>query len=175
MDDNYKVANSDDVGAFMQALADNGVTALIDETYDADIATYDFAKFLTGFGLTSTSTLPFIQNQMVMRFDSGYSGTGNLDWFESRLVFPSKAVEGLQRVLDSDTSKAKAFFRNIAKSEPADAISKDSCSATPAMCSTSGLPAVLPLINKLGMATSGAVHVSSMLGVTISALVALLQ
>jgi len=175
MDDNYKVANSDDVGAFMQALADNGVTALIDETYDADIASYDFAKFLTGFGLTSTSTLPFIQNQMVMRYDSGYSGTSNLDWFESRLVFPSKAVEGLQRVLDSDTSKAKAYFRNIAKSEPADAISKDSCSATPAMCSTSGLPAVLPLINKLGMAASGAVHVSSMLGVTIAALVALLQ
>jgi hypothetical protein len=111
---------------------------------------------------------------MVMRTDSGYSGTGNLDWFESRMVFPSKAVEGLQRVLDSDTSKAKAYFRNIAKSESADAISKDSCSATLAMCSTSGLPAVLPLINKLGMA-SGAVHVSSMLGVTISALVALLQ
>merc|ERR1719258_257077 len=84
---------------------------------------------------------PSFQNQMVMRYDSGYSGTSNLDWFESRLVFPSKAVEGLQRVLDSDTSKAKAYFRNIAKSEPADAISKDSCSATPAMCSTSGLAA----------------------------------
>jgi hypothetical protein len=176
MDDNHKVA-AGDVGAFMQALADNGVTALIDETYAGQgnaPPSYDFAKFLTTFGLTSTSTLPFIQNQMVMRTDSGYSGTGNLDWFESRMVFPSKAVEGLQRVLDSDTSKAKAYFRNIAKSESADAISKDSCSATLAMCSTSGLPAVLPLINKLGMA-SGAVHVSSMLGVTISALVALLQ
>jgi hypothetical protein len=174
MSDTYQVANSADVGAFMQALADNGVTALIDETYASDITQYDFAKFLTDFGLTSTSALPFIQNQMVMRVDSGYSGTSNIDWYESRLVFPSKAVAGLQRVLDSDTSKAKAYFRNIAKGEQADAISKDSCTASPAMCSTSNYPAVLPLINELGV-TAGAVRLSSMLGVTISALVALLQ
>jgi hypothetical protein len=174
MSDTYQVANSADVGAFMQALADNGVTALIDETYASDITQYDFAKFLTDFGLTTTSALSFIQNQMVMRVDSGYSGTSNIDWYESRLVFPSKAVAGLQRVLDSDTSKAKAYFRNIAKGEQADAISKDSCIASPAMCSTSNYPAVLPLINELGV-TAGAVRLSSMLGVTISALVALLQ
>jgi hypothetical protein len=121
---------------------------------------------------------------MVMRVDSGYSGTSNIDWYESRLVFPSKAVEGLQRVLDSDTSKAKAYFRNIAKGEQADAISKDSCTLNPAMCSTSNYPAALPLINELGATTtpagtagsaSGAVRLSSMLGVTILALVALLQ
>merc|ERR1719460_2696119 len=153
MSDPYQVANSADVGDFMQALADNGVTALIDETYASDITQYDFARFLTDFGLTSTSALPFIQNQMVMRVDSGYSGTSNIDWYESRLVFPSKAVAGLQRVLDSDTSKAKAYFRNIAKGEQADAISKDSCTASPAMCSTSSLPAVLPLINTLGIPT----------------------
>merc|ERR1712050_251679 len=49
---------SEDRDAFLQALADNGVTALIDETYSSDVAQYDFAKFLTGFGLQTTSELP---------------------------------------------------------------------------------------------------------------------
>jgi len=167
---------SEDKGAFLQALADSGVTALIDETYSNDVAQYDFNTFLTGFGLQATSDLPFIKNSMVMRIDSGFSGKSNIDWFESRLVRPSTAIKGLQRVLYSDSSKAKVFFRNIAKGEMPDAISKDSCTKNLAMCSAADHPAVLPIIHTLGDASvGGAVHVSSMLSCAISALVVLLQ
>lgn len=147
---------SQDKAAFLKALADNGVTAIIDETYSSDVAAYNFEKFLTSFGLQESSTLPFIKNKMVIREDSDFSGTSNLDWFEARLVNPHRTIEGLQRVLNiGDSTKAAFIFRNIAKGEAPKAINKNACSKTLAACNPSASPMVLPMITTLGRVAAG--------------------
>jgi hypothetical protein len=138
----------------LKALADSGVTVVIDDTYSSDVVNYNFQSFLDKYGVKSDSTLSFIKNKMVIREDSGFSGKSNLDWFESRLPFPAMAVEGLQRVLNADNSKGKLFFRNIAKGEAPDAIKADTCTETLPKCTTSTLPGTLPMISKLGAGDS---------------------
>merc|ERR1712048_926419 len=142
MDDSYKTANA---SLFLEALAN--VDAVIDLTYSADVPTYDFNTFLTNFNIDPSSDLPFITNQRVFRIDAHISGTSNLDWFESRLIHPALAVEGLKRVLKPDSASRKKFFRNIATGEAAEVVSKDACSRTLMTCEPSEYPSELKMIS----------------------------
>eukprot|EP00406_Dinophysis_acuminata_P062305 CAMPEP_0179275100 /NCGR_PEP_ID=MMETSP0797-20121207/33886_1 /TAXON_ID=47934 /ORGANISM="Dinophysis acuminata, Strain DAEP01" /LENGTH=203 /DNA_ID=CAMNT_0020983611 /DNA_START=23 /DNA_END=634 /DNA_ORIENTATION=+ len=138
---------STDRAAFVAAMG--GVDAVVDETYASNVPAYDFDAFLAGFGLTAETDVPFIRNRKVFRVDADISGTSNLDWYESRLVNPVHAVEGLQRVLAPDASKPKKL-RNIALGEEAVAVSEDSCTKGMLACGTSELPAALAMINDIG-------------------------
>jgi hypothetical protein len=158
--------STSDKAGFLTALASNGVTAIIDETYSSNVASYDLAKFLTNFDIQASSSLSFVQNQMIFREDSGYSGTSNLDWFEARLVYPHRTIQGLQRVLFSDTTKPTFLFRNIAKGETPVQITQAACTKTLPACVTSANPAALSMITTLGQVTSGASRVGSMVAFT---------
>mmetsp|Transcript_29201 Transcript_29201/g.53852 ORF Transcript_29201/g.53852 Transcript_29201/m.53852 type:complete len:492 (-) Transcript_29201:76-1551(-) len=161
---------TEDVSAFFDALKD--VDAVIDLTYSSDVATYDFEAFLKGYGLDSSSDLPFIKNEKVFRVDMHVSGKSNLDWFESRLAQPDMAVEGLQRVLKPDSSKPKKYFRNIATGEAVEVVKKDACTAKLMTCNPSDYPAELPMIDKLGQVSSAVGQLSMSAVLTVASAVA---
>mmetsp|Transcript_1586 Transcript_1586/g.2848 ORF Transcript_1586/g.2848 Transcript_1586/m.2848 type:complete len:494 (-) Transcript_1586:68-1549(-) len=169
MDASHQV-NAANVSAFFDALKD--VDAVIDLTYSSDVATYDFEAFLKGYGLDSSSELPFIRNEKVFRVDSHVSGKSNLDWFESRLAQPDMAVEGLQRVLKPDSSKPKKYFRNIATGEAPVVVQKDACTETLMTCSPSDYPEKLPMIDKLGEVSSAIGQLSMSAVLTVASAVA---
>merc|ERR1711933_412755 len=142
MDASYQTTDS---SAFFEALKE--VDAVVDLTYAYDVPAYDFDAFLTGFGLEASSDLAFIQNQKVFRVDAQISGASNLDWFESRLAHPDFAVEGLVRVLKSDSQRQKKYFRNIAIGEHADGLNMDDCKMPLVACEESTFHAPLTMID----------------------------
>jgi len=111
----------------------------VDETYTANPINYDYTMTLTALGLTSTSDVKIVTNQMIFRIDGTISGLDNqgLDWYESRVANPDTAVAGLARVLHADASKTKMFFRNVAKSETPDIILESVCTTALPTCSAS--------------------------------------
>jgi len=115
------------------------VDAIVDETYTADPINYDYTMTLTALGLTSTSDVKIVTNQMIFRIDGTISGLDNqgLDWYESGVANPDTAVAGLARVLHADASKTKMFFRNVAKSETPDIILESVCTTALPTCSAS--------------------------------------
>lgn len=141
MDDSNQTTN---LSAFFDALMN--VDAVVDLTYSSNVTAYDFNAFLTTFDLDASSNLPFIQNNLVFRVDAQISGTSNLDWFESRIAHPDLAVEGLKRVLQSDSASPKKYFRNIATGEVAEVLIKEDCSTTLMTCDSSEYPSELPMI-----------------------------
>jgi ABC-type Fe3+-hydroxamate transport system substrate-binding protein len=149
MDDSHQTESLPD---FIDALKD--VDAVIDLTYSSDVATYDFDFFLKEYGLNRSSNLPFIRNEKVFRVDLHISGKSNLDWFESRLIEPDMAVEGLHRVLKPDSSKPMKYFRNIATGEVPVVVDMDACTKKLMTCNPSDMPEALPMIDKLGEVSS---------------------
>ena len=73
------------------------VDILIDETYNA--GAYTFSKFPDDCGLQANSTLKFVQNGAVCRFDRLINANYRLDWFTGALVEANVVMEDLITVL----------------------------------------------------------------------------
>jgi hypothetical protein len=147
-DDEKKTAAA---AALMGALAD--VDVVIDETYSWDPTAATFESFLSTFGLTSSSTLKFVENLMVLRFDRTVSKANGLDWYESRIARPEWAVEGLAHSLHGDTTKDPKYFRNVAKGEEVDQVMEAShCSTVLPACTTDATPSTIVLTGPVGLA-----------------------
>jgi len=94
---------------------------------------------LSTYNLESSSDLNFVKNKKVIRLDGRISEANGLDWFESRMARPDRAVSGLARYLRgaTDASEEMTYFRNIADDETSIVISKSSCSKTLPVCDAS--------------------------------------
>jgi len=111
------------------------VDVVIDENYAYDPSAYTYESFLTSFGLTNSSNLTFVKNQMVLRLDRTISAGNGLDWFESRIAKPDWALEGLAYAMHEDQSKRAKYFRNVAKGEtPDQVLTAEMCKATLPVC-----------------------------------------
>jgi hypothetical protein len=130
--------------AFFAALSQ--VDVIIDETYAPKPRDYNFDSFLTTMGLTSSSSLKFVKNKMVLRVDGIISEGDGLDWYESRLAHPDWAVTGLAGQIHSDKSKPSKYFRNIAKGEQPEVLTKALCTATLPACDSSTYPAPIGMM-----------------------------
>ncbi|CAK0886569.1 unnamed protein product [Prorocentrum cordatum] len=123
----YNGSKADTAAALLEALSSQGVNVLIDETYQSDTASYTIDTFLSNFGLASTSL-------KVLRIDGTLSASNNLDWYESRVAHPHRAVQGLQRVMLPDSSLPKHFFRDISAGEVPDVILASACTTPLPFC-----------------------------------------
>jgi hypothetical protein len=130
--------------AFFAALSQ--VDIIVDETYAPAPKTYTFDSFLTTMGLTTSSSLKFAQNKKVLRYDGIISESNGLDWYESRLAHPDWAVTGLAGHFFSDNSKPSKYFRNIAKGEQPEVITKSMCTATLPACDATAYPAPIGMM-----------------------------
>jgi hypothetical protein len=130
---------------FLAALAT--VDVIIDETYAPNPTTYTYATFKSNFGVPSSSSLPFVQQQKVLRIDGEMAASSKgLSWYESRVPRPDWAVEGLARYLVNDNSKRQKYFRNIATNEQVNAIDSTACSKTLPVCQSTVYAEVIPLL-----------------------------
>jgi len=76
--------------AFLEFLS--GLSAVVDESYALDPATYDFAA---EYGFAAPADL------LVYRIDGKLSEDNGYDWFESSFVRPDLALRDVQRIADS--------------------------------------------------------------------------
>lgn len=150
--------------AFFNALRSLNVSVVVDETYAFRPSDYTISTFYAHYGLSASSDLRFVVEQMVLRVDGIISESDGLAWFESRIAHPELAAEGLARHLHADSSKQKTFFRNIAKAERPAVISKDSCSAVLPACDAAAYA------EKIGMMTGSEISASSEHSVILSLL-----
>jgi hypothetical protein len=166
----YNGSLADASTAFFAALT--GVDVVIDETYGADPAAYTMDTFYTNFGLTSSSTLPFIVNSMVIRYDGTLSSTGSSDWFETRVARPDYAVEGLRRCIEPDPNRPMRYFRNIATTPPEmpEVIAESECTRTLPQCDSTALADEILM---MGLQTTGAAQGWGCGAVLVSATLAL--
>eukprot|EP00928_Gymnodinium_smaydae_P015741 TRINITY_DN1582_c0_g1_i6.p1 TRINITY_DN1582_c0_g1~~TRINITY_DN1582_c0_g1_i6.p1 ORF type:complete len:498 (+),score=114.65 TRINITY_DN1582_c0_g1_i6:153-1646(+) len=130
---------------FFAALAE--VDVVVDESYVYDPTTYTFDSFLSTYLLDSSSSLKFVKNKMVLRFDRTLAkDSKGLDWYESRIARPDFAVEGLAKVIFGDASKRSKYFRNVARGEEVDQqLSPDTCLKTLPACSAEDAPAPITI------------------------------
>jgi hypothetical protein len=138
---------------FLAALAT--VDVIIDETYAPNPTTYTYATFKSNFGVPSSSSLPFVQQQKVLRIDGEMAASSKgLSWYESRVPRPDWAVEGLARYLVNDNSKRQKYFRNIATNEQVNAIDSTACSKTLPVCQSTAYAEVIPLLASVTTTTT---------------------
>jgi hypothetical protein len=135
----YNGSKADTAAAFLSALTLQSVDVLIDETYQWDAASYTIDTFLSNFGLSNTSL-------KVLRVDGTLSESNDLDWYESRVAHPHRAVQGLQRVMLPDDSLPKYFFRDIGAGELPDLILASSCATPLPFCDPTVSPSIIPMI-----------------------------
>lgn len=133
------------------------VDIVVDEVYAWNPSDYNFDSFLDAYGLDASSSLKFVQNKMVLRFDRTISESKGLDWYESRIAHPDLAVDGLARVLHGDTTKAAKYFRNVAKDETVDQIvSAQDCSKALPVCSADADPETISISGPVDVEVSAA-------------------
>jgi len=130
--------------AFFAALGQ--VDVIVDETYAFAPKSYTFDSFKTQMGLAGDSNLKFMENKMVLRIDGTISENDGLDWYESRIAHPDWAVEGLARQIHADLTKKYKYFRNIAKGEAPEVLSKSMCAASLPACNSSSYPAPINMM-----------------------------
>jgi len=135
----YNGSKADTAAAFLDALISQSVDVLIDETYQWDAASYTIGTFLSHFGLDNTSL-------KVLRVDGTLSESNDLDWYESRVAYPHRAVQGLQRVMLPDSDLPKYFFRDISAGEMPDVILASSCTAPLPFCDAGVSPGFIFMI-----------------------------
>ena len=93
------------------------VDILIDETYSA--GAYTFSKFLDDYGLQADSTLKFVQNGAVWRFDRLINANYGLDWFAGALVEADVVLEDLITVIQPGHSNVhdRTWLRQLSTDE----------------------------------------------------------
>ena len=147
----------------MDALA--GVDIVIDETYAADPVSYNYSSFLSEFSLQSSSSLKFVSNKKVLRFDGTISANKGLDWYESRVASPDWAVEGLAFQMHGDASKRRKYFRNVAKDEVPEVITAAMCVMELPSCNVTAFPQRIEIMAQAPTDTSSASAQAALMGV----------
>jgi len=142
--------------AIMPKLA--SVDVLVDETYAFAPRSYTFDSFKTTYGLNGTEAYNFLTSKRVARVDGSISEGDDLDWYESRIVRPDWAVEGLARFIDP--SHTRKYFRNIAENETPIVVAKDSCDLKLPVCDSTAeaapIKVLAPILEQSNQTSAGA-------------------